>query len=408
MGVAGAIIAVWVHPRPGIVYMPGIVYALAAGLLLVLADTDRSCDKLQPPTKSCWEGNLTVFRDPQNGCEFPVCPVIGNKMYPWSPEDKVEVFYAEFLLSHWILDHAPWNAYHSGIAVKNNRTGQRLMFDYAPDDTASVTKLLIPELNFTSQWSLLLTGQATFRWRNVAHLKFRTHWSSDWTKFVRIAITNGSVINRLSDWVFGTFVTDRDTFDSLEVVSDSKQHTLPSTMCHDFTTDAMRKMWELGVKIVPEDLVFRDHIMLYARKVEHLPNLMSTGSSRRAYMRYWRMLEIFREQIMDQFTYGRDALLVNWKLGLPMYLTTRHQDYKIWLSPPLLNYCYLPLAIPPRKHNPWGNNKLCALSMSANLTNTTVPWSAMLIGLEDKLDRPDSLLALLLTAVVTSVMGVQR
>ena len=36
-----------------------------------------------------------------------------------------QVYYAEFLLAQWVLDSAPWNAYHSGLAFLNRDTGER-------------------------------------------------------------------------------------------------------------------------------------------------------------------------------------------------------------------------------------------------------------------------------------------
>ena len=36
-----------------------------------------------------------------------------------------QVYYGEFLLAQWVLDRAPWNAYHSGLAFLNKDTGEK-------------------------------------------------------------------------------------------------------------------------------------------------------------------------------------------------------------------------------------------------------------------------------------------
>lgn len=48
-----------------------------------------------------------------------------RELLKWQRSSHVEVYYAEFLLAQWVLDRAPWNAYHSGLAFVNNETGEK-------------------------------------------------------------------------------------------------------------------------------------------------------------------------------------------------------------------------------------------------------------------------------------------
>merc|ERR1712045_219708 len=99
--------------------------------------------------------------------------------------------------------------------------------------------------------------------------------------------------------------------------------------------------------------------------MEEVTDFTQTPRGRRKWLRYLRGLGIYLEQIKEQFTHARHALAVAWKLGLPIFLHNEDQDYKINLVTPFLNYCYLPLALPPEVHDPFASMKLCALGMKA-------------------------------------------
>merc|ERR1712039_426409 len=114
----------------------------------------------------------------------------------------------------------------------------------------------------------------------------------------------------------------------------------------------------------------------------------------------------YLEQIKEQFTHARAALIVGWRLGLPVFLHAHSQEHHILLEPPFLNYCYLPLAIPPEVHDPFAAMKLCALGMEANLTNNTVPWPmGDLLSIEEHLDRSEVFPAFLLVVISALVFG---
>ncbi|CAJ1439982.1 unnamed protein product [Effrenium voratum] len=68
-----------------------------------------------------------------------------RELLHWEDSSKIEVYYGEFLLAQWVLDRAPWNAYHSGLAFLNKDTGEKCLYDYSPVDTSSVMKMLMPE-----------------------------------------------------------------------------------------------------------------------------------------------------------------------------------------------------------------------------------------------------------------------
>ncbi|CAK0832460.1 unnamed protein product [Prorocentrum cordatum] len=127
---------------------------------------------------------------------------------------------------------------------------------------------------------------------------------------------------------------------------------------------------------------------MYAEEATAIGTLPDSGRKVRQWLRYLRCLQLFLEEIKQQFTAAREALMVNWRLGLSVFLHDASSDYEVKLVPPFLNYCYLPLAMPPEVHDPMGAMKLCALGMEANVTNITVPlpWGAAL-SMEEHLDQ---------------------
>lgn len=331
----------------------------------------------------------------------------------WKAEDPVEVYYTEFLLAHWVLDHAPWNAYHSALAFVNNRTQARFLFDFSPLNTSSVMNMVLPEVVVAERWKALLLGDAQLLWHDAARIHSQSDWPPEYQKFVRLGRLNGSVFFQFSEWVTSFYAATYKSFQPVEVLHISEvsgQGTVSdaggirSRMCHDFVTDALWELHRHGVKLKAASPIFRDHLIMYAKSVSLANEEVTTPRGMRRWLRYLRQLELKLELIRSQFTYAREALMLNWKLGLPAYIHDRDLTYLIELTPPFLNYCYLPLAIPPQVHKPLNPMKLCALGMQANLTNSSAPWPwSPLLATEERLDRPEVILAFGLLVLTTTL-----
>lgn len=323
----------------------------------------------------------------------------------WADDDPVEIYFAEFLLSRWVLDHAPWNAYHSALGFINNKTQAHVLFDYAPDDTTSVMKKLVPGVTEKSRWRSLLMGDVDVEWRNHGGMKFHASWPTSYDNVIRIGKTNGMAVNGFSSWVKNEFIPKRTTFDTLEVLL-TNGSLVRSTMCHDFVTDSLWFFYDKGVKLRPKQPIFRDHIIMYAESIEEIKPEEKTMRNKREFLRYFRLLHVFYSRIAAQFTHGREALVITWKLGLPVYHRNKGKDYRVKIAPPFLNYCYLPLAIPPKIHNLMDPNKLCALSVAANISNITVPYEPLPAALspEGRLDRDEVFIAFILVSLVATVL----
>lgn len=333
--------------------------------------------------------------------------ILSQTLEEWSSDDQVEVFYGEFLLSTWTLHHSPWNAYHSGLAFVNNRTGQKALFDYVPVNTSSVGRMLYPDIDMSSPWRAML-GDTKLTWHNAAETTYHKDWPDTYTNFVSLARLNGSIYNSFAVWARDSFAPAHKTFDPIEVVSapisgNGLSVGIPSCMCHDFVVDGLWALYRLGVRFESKD-IFRDHIMMYASSMEKMSD---DRLSRRRQLRWYRFLALWLDSIKQQFVFARDCTASSWSAGVAASVRTRGSDYRVNLVPPFMNYCYLPLELPPRVPDVFAQGKLCALPMEANLTNITspFPWGPLLSA-EEQLDDPVTLLSWVLVAVV-AVAGAQ-
>jgi len=326
-----------------------------------------------------------------------------SKAPTWQEADHVEVFYGEFLLSSWVLDAAPWNAYHSGLAFVNNATGEKALFEFTPVDAESTTRLTFPLIEVRNPVSAWLFGDAQVTWRNDAQTVYHDHWARSYETFTRVGRLNGTAFNTFVHWA-QEYSKTHVTFEPIEVivVADGRiVSDLRSSMCHDFVTNGLWALYWAGAMLRAEDDIFRDHILMYASSFEIATDHLATAQGRREHLRFFRLLFLYLEEIKVQFTFGRDALITAWKLGLEAYVSKNRTDYRVQLASPFLNYCYLPLAIPPRRHNPLGASKLCALALEANVTNTSIPFPwGVVLGAEEQLDRPEVLVAMCAVFIV--------
>jgi hypothetical protein len=274
--------------------------------------------------------------------------------------------------------------------------------------------MIIPHVEISSWWRALLLGDANLTFTDAARTQYYDHWPDSYKSFTRLARTNVSIFRVYTEWVINEYAPKFRGFQPLEIAKalhnssgkdDAKAVTLMrSRMCHDFVTDSLWVLYENGVQLGAEEPILRDHIIMYAEEATNMGKLPSSGRKVRQWLRYLRLLALYLEEIKQEFTAGRAALIINWRLGLPVFLHDASGEYEAKLVPPFLNYCYLPLALPPEVHDPMGAMKLCALGMEANMTNGTVPfpWGAEL-AVEEHLDKDMVLPSLLLVALVAAL-----
>lgn len=327
----------------------------------------------------------------------------------WEDGDPITVFYAEYLMASWLLQRAPWNCYHSGLAFVNNRTGKKAIMDFVPDDTSSVMNMVLPLPTMADQVRALVFGEVEFKYRDGAQVLAHTGWGGKYEKFERLGVTNGSVFNAYVRKMVSDFAPRYRAFRPVEVASQTLNTTehgvaLRSFMCHDFVTDSLWVLYNLGARYEQTGEMFRDHVIMYVDGYTKLDD--SDRRMARKQLRWLRSLEPYMADVRQEFTNSRVALIGIWKLGVSAFFRNPDGDYVLRLVPPFINYCYLPVALPPVHHDPFISHKLCALGMEANLTNTSAKWPmGHLLAVEDRMDHPQVFISFGLILLSSVVMG---
>ena len=222
-----------------------------------------------------------------------------------------------------------------------------------------------------------LMGDYEVNWENDGAVFITPYWLEKYSNITKIGETTGLVINKFRVWLFD-YQDNNKHFEPVEVVSElGDQQFLPSVMCHDLFYNALYHLYELGFEPHPESPIFRDHIVVYAKKVEEV-DFNSNFAEKQAIIRFFRLFESFMHVINQQFTNIRGLLVSSSFLFVQPYLFKNGKYYKVEMTPPYVNYCYLEVHMPPkRKASLFEDEKLCALE--GNLTtNATITFLSQL------------------------------
>merc|ERR1712070_498074 len=108
------------------------------------------------------------------------------------------------------------------MAFANNKTGEKAVFDYCPEDASSIMKMLIPNVTEHSRIRSLTLGDMMVKWRNHASTKYFNYFPEKYENFVPLIRKNGrwkgEHVNRFSNWVRKDFNPKHKTFDPLELM----------------------------------------------------------------------------------------------------------------------------------------------------------------------------------------------
>ena len=199
----------------------------------------------------------------------------------------MEVYYLEHVLSSWVLESSPWNAYHSGMGFQvksklKNENPMRFHIEFIPRRTGQVRWVLHPEIKLGTKYKVdllpefaqnivtWLMGDYEVNWENDGAVFITPYWLEKYSNITKIGETTGLVINKFRIWLFD-YQDNNKHFEPVEVVSELGDHQfLPSVMCHDLFYNALYHLHELGFEPHPESPIFRDHIVVYAKKVEEV------------------------------------------------------------------------------------------------------------------------------------------
>ena len=324
---------------------------------------------------------------------------------PWmdaQEQDEIQVFYMEHVLAAWVLESAPWTAFHSGLGFKNMRTGRKFTVDYIPVRINSVNYVLVPRFHPRHKSDTLLdklqnwwTGDVDFEWLNDGSVMFYNGWPSKYENFTKLGSINGLQYTRYMEWAQEYNYT-HTTFDPVEIIvegSDPNNETrritkerVSSRMCHDLVSDSLWFLYEaFGVTFKPDAPVYRDHIMLFSEAYREVD--ISIPEERDEVISYFKLFYEFLPLIEKEFTNIRGMLVNSEAGGLEPFLYIGEKYYKVKLRDPFVNYCYMPMPMPPVKPNFFEDPSFCALEnkLSSNATRTFLQATTEAVRLSLKL-----------------------
>lgn len=337
----------------------------------------------------------------------------------WAGDDPVQVYYGEFLMSSWLTERAAWleegqkdkwNCYHSGLGFLNTRTRERSLFDFTPVDPSSVYNMVLPLPNMTSLWRALVLGEVNFWYRDDARVHAHKGWNHQYTKFVRLGRINGSIFNAYARLMAEEFAPRFKAFRPMEVATQAQTLSaahgvaLRSFMCHDFVMESLWALYKLGARYTFTPPIHRDHVFLYVDGYE--PVEPNDRRMARRQLRFLRSLVPYAEAVKGSFISTRSTLTKLWKLGIPVFFRNHEGDFRLHMVPPFVNYCYIPMKLPPNHYDPFMAEKLCALGFEANMTNKSAIWpSGHLLAAEERMDQPEIFMSFCLILLSSLVMG---
>lgn len=309
----------------------------------------------------------------------------------------VDVWYLEHLLSSWVLQGSPWNAFHSGIgfAVRNPaaaaggkvEVSQSFAMDFSPLFTETIASVLHPIIRPSyPAWLPLpagllyarLAASYELRWQNQGGVRYYAGIPDKFTNVTMVGTTDGATVNKLVQWI-KDYGDAHDTFEPVEIlVRGSEDPGVGSCMCHDLFYHALAALGELGFQPRPAAPIFRDHIMLFAETYEKVD--LGDAATRRDVVRYYRLFSHFMQLINVEFTNIRGLLVKTMHVSMRPFVLLGGEYYRVALAPPFVNYCYLQVEMPPGRASLWTSEHLCALDQEATAAQenasfaTTADW----------------------------------
>jgi len=205
------------------------------------------------------------------------------------------------------------------------------------------------------------------RWRNKGLVRFYTSTPKKYTNLTALAKTDGQTFHKMVSWAM-EYNNTYNTFDPVEIVIEGQpERRVSSRMCHDLVSSGLWFLYENKVPLKPEKPIYRDHIILFAKDHEAVDH--KDPEIRKGILSYFRLFTSWLPLIAKEFTSIR-GMLVHANAGkFYPYLFINHVYYKVDMTEPFVNYCYMPIPMPPEKANAFTSQKYCGLEQSLSEKN---------------------------------------
>ena len=296
-------------------------------------------------------------------------------------DTSYSLYYAEHLLAAWVVDKAPWNAYHSGIHFVGD-AGDRHTFSYQPAQTASVTPYIVPTMKLQNRgvFKWASASNIGLEWKNAGHFSHHSTLPKQYTdKHLIASNVSGQVLKQYAKWAHA-YLDNYPTFEPQEVVVDSAGNITvhpQSSMCHDFVTNSLWWLYELHqVTTSSEEPIFRDHIVVFANSVSEVDAAdPAEWASVVEYFSTYQSTSSLMADLSRNFLNLSDVTALFYHMERPLFVYANRSYFRVELTAPVSQYCYLPFAFPPARANIFSaTHKLCTPKTFTDLKGTLPVW----------------------------------
>jgi hypothetical protein len=165
-------------------------------------------------------------------------------------DDVITVIHGEHVLASWVLEAAPWTAFHSGLIFKKQATGESFVIDYIPLRVEEIENVLAPvflprEPNASDGLLKRITSwffdtNKNLKWQNEGKTMHYESIPSKYTNLTKLGEINGDLFHKVVDWS-REYNRTYNTFDPVEiVVHGHPERGVSSRMCHDLVTEGAK------------------------------------------------------------------------------------------------------------------------------------------------------------------------
>jgi hypothetical protein len=289
------------------------------------------------------------------------CEIEDDNLERWQPDDRVEVYLAEYTLQHVSL--SAWLGFstaHMAVVFQNPRIRKWYVMDSFARSAETIANIIMPSIspdspyNQMSLWARIvsyLRGDLVryLTWDNLGYVRLREDKTDDeFRDMQHIGATTASEVKRIRSWVTDVYTGQGAvtpfTFDMWQIYNATTSERIRrSRMCHDFVEEVLGMIQFKDQDEIPTIDIFRDSLNLNVTtwQIVDIENAKITRD-------YQRFLRFFRNHVYESTRDLKHSVITITKfiaLGLPFMLFLDGNTYvKVGLAEyGVLNYCRMPM-----------------------------------------------------------------
>jgi hypothetical protein len=151
-------------------------------------------------------------------------------------------------------------------------------------------------------------------------------------------------------------------------------------MCHDFVTNWLWWLYKSHqVTTRSREHIFRDHIVVFANSVSEVDAAdPAQWASVVEYFSTYQSTSSLMADLSKSFLNLRDVTALFCHMERPLFVYANRSYFRVELTTPVSQYCYLPFAFLPARANMFSaTHKLCTPKTFTDLKGTLPVWQLM-------------------------------